>query len=116
MRIEGGAVVRGSNNAGGIEGGISDGEDIMVRCAVKPVPTTKKSARSVNLNTGKEASAQYERSDVCAVSAAAIICECVLSFEIASALCDKFGSDSIEEMRLNWRTYLKAIRRFWKKV
>jgi len=79
MRIEGGAVTRTSNNAGGIEGGISNGEDIIVRCA-------------------------------------AIICECVLSFEIASALCEKFGSDSIEEMRSNWRTYLKAIRRFWKKV
>jgi chorismate synthase len=116
MRIEGGAVTRGSNNAGGIEGGISNGEDIIVRCAVKPVPTTKKSGQSVNLNTGEEASARYERSDVCAVAAAAIICESVLSFEIASALCEKFGSDSLEEMRSNWRTYLKAIRRFWKKV
>jgi chorismate synthase len=116
MRIEGGAVKRKSNNAGGIEGGISNGEDIVVRCAVKPVPTVRKTIRSVNLITGKEAFAEYERSDICAVPGAAIICECVVSFELASAFCEKFGSDSLEEMRANWQTYLKAIKKFWKKV
>jgi len=116
MRIGDGAVIRESNNAGGIEGGISNGEDILVRCAVKPVPTTKKSAQSVNLITGENARARDERSDICAVPAAALICECVLSFEVAGAFCEKFGSDSLQEMRSNWHNHLQAIKEFWKKV
>jgi chorismate synthase len=116
MRVEGGVVVRSSNNAGGIEGGMSNGEDIVVRCAVKPVPTTRKGTRSVSLITGKDAVAHYGRSDVCAVPAAAIICECVLSFEVASAFCEKFGCDCLGEMKANWSGYVKGIKKFWKKV
>ncbi|MEA1960988.1 MAG: chorismate synthase [Bacillota bacterium] len=90
--------VRGSNNAGGIEGGISNGQDIVVRAAMKPIATLYNPLRSVHLGSGESAEAAIERSDICAVPAAAVVGEAVLAFELANAFLEKFGGDSIIEI------------------
>ena len=94
---------RHSNRAGGIEGGISNGQPIVVRAAMKPIPTTVTPLRSVNLITGEPATTQYQRSDVCAVPAASIVGEAMVAWVIAGALVEKFGGDSIEEMKSRWK-------------
>ncbi len=96
-------VKRYSNRAGGIEGGISNGEPIVVRAAMKPIPTTIKPLRSVDLATGEPATTQYQRSDVCAVPAASIVGEVMVAWVIADALMEKLGGDSIEEMKSRWK-------------
>ena len=103
---------RKSNNAGGIEGGMTTGEDIVIRAAMKPISTLKKPLSSVDIRTKKAVRATVERSDVCAVPAAAVIGEAVSSIEIANALIEKFGGDSISEMRRNYDGYLAQIKRF----
>lgn len=90
--------VRPTNNAGGIEGGMSNGEPIVVRAAMKPIATLKKPLSSVDFSTGKKTKASFERSDVCAVSAASVVLENVVAFEIASALLEKLGGDALAEM------------------
>src|SRR5512143_2904851 len=101
---------RKTNNAGGIEGGMSNGEDIVLRAAMKPIPTLMKPLRSVDLETKKPLKAGVERSDVCAVPAAGVVAEAVVAFEIASAMVEKFGGDSIDEMKRNYEEYQKHIR------
>jgi len=96
---EGGQVVRPTNRAGGIEGGISNGQPILVRAAMKPIPTTIKKQDSVNLQTGRPAATEYQRSDVCAVPAAAVVGEAMLAWTLAAALRDKLGGDSLDEMK-----------------
>ena len=103
---------RKSNNAGGIEGGMTTGEDIIIRAAMKPIATLRKPLSSVDIRTKKPARAAVERSDVCAVPAAAVIGEAVSSIEIANSLIEKFGGDSISEMRRNYDGYLAQIKRF----
>lgn len=92
-------VVRLSNRAGGIEGGISNGEPIVVRAAMKPIPTLRKGLRSVDIATGMEAIAPYQRSDVCAVPAAAVVGEAMVAWTLAEALVEKLGGDSLREMQ-----------------
>jgi chorismate synthase len=92
-----------SNRAGGIEGGISNGEPIVVRAAMKPIPTTVTPLRSVDLSTGEPATTQYQRSDVCAVPAASVVGEAMVAWILADALMEKLGGDSIEEMRPRWK-------------
>jgi len=93
------AVGRASNRAGGIEGGMSNGQPIVVRAAMKPIPTTVTPLRSVDLATGEPAATQYQRSDVCAVPAASIVGEAMVAWVLADALLEKLGGDSLAEMK-----------------
>ena len=101
---------RPTNNAGGLEAGMTNGQPLVVRAAMKPISTLRKPLGSVNLRTKEAEEAAYERSDVCAVSAAAVIVENVVAFEVAAALVDKFGGDSIEEMEARHELYLRLAR------
>jgi chorismate synthase len=92
-------VVRNTNRAGGIEGGTSNGQPIVARAAMKPIPTTITPQRSVDLATGEPAETQYQRSDVCAVPAASIVGEAMLAWVLADAWMEKVGGDSVVEMR-----------------
>ncbi|MEE9614411.1 MAG: chorismate synthase, partial [Thermodesulfobacteriota bacterium] len=103
---------RKTNNAGGIEGGTSNGEPLVLRAAMKPIPTLYKPLRSVDIKTKKAFKATIERSDVCAVPAAAVIGEAVVAFEVARSFIEKFGGDSMKEIKRNHRGYLKQIRSF----
>jgi chorismate synthase len=96
-------ITRHSNRAGGIEGGTSNGQPIVVRAAMKPIPTTVTPLRSVDLSTGEPATTQYQRSDVCAVPAASVVGEAMVAWVIADALMEKLGGDSIEEMKSRWK-------------
>lgn len=100
---------RRTNNAGGIEGGMSNGEPIAFRIAMKPIPTLYKPLRSVDIETKKPFKASVERSDVCAVPAAGVVAEAVMAFELATAFLEKFGSDSIVELERNYTGYLKQL-------
>jgi len=102
---------RRTNRAGGIEGGISNGEQIVLRAAMKPLPTLGKPLETVDLETKGSSRAIKERSDVCAVPAMGVIAEAVTAFEIARALCEKLGGDSLEEMKRNFKGYLEQIER-----
>lgn len=102
--------VRPTNNAGGLEGGMTNGQPLIVRAAKKPISTLAKPLASVNLETKEPSAASYERSDVCAVSAASIIIENVVAFEIAAALVDKFGGDSLHEMQARYDLFLQMAR------
>jgi chorismate synthase len=103
---------RKTNNAGGIEGGISNGEEITVRAAMKPIPTLYKPLRSVDIDTKEPIEATVERSDVCAVPAAAVVAEAVVAIEIAGAFLEKFGGDSMEEIWRNFESYNDYLRTF----
>ena len=100
------------NNAGGIEGGMSNGEPIVLRAAMKPIPTLYKPLRSIDIKTKKPFQATVERSDICAVPAASVVGEAVVAFEIANVFIEKFGGDSISEIKRNYRGYLEYLRRF----
>ncbi|MCX8066791.1 MAG: chorismate synthase [Anaerolineae bacterium] len=97
------AILRPSNRAGGIEGGISNGQPIVVRAAMKPIPTTVTPLRSVDFATGEATITQYQRSDVCAVPAAAVVGEAMVAWVLADALMEKLGGDSLDEMKARWR-------------
>ncbi len=94
-----GTIVRASNHAGGIEGGMSNGQPIIVKAAMKPIPTMKNPLQSVDLTTKQAVPSFFERADVCAVPAAAVVCEGVVAIEIANALLEKFGGDSLSEIQ-----------------
>ncbi len=99
----------GTNNHGGIEGGITTGEDIIVRAAVKPIPTLAHPLPSVDLDTGEEVLAHYERSDVCVVPAAGVVAEAMVAIVLADAWLEKFGGDSLAEMRAGVEAYLHTL-------
>jgi len=101
---------RPTNNAGGLEAGMTNGQPLVIRAAMKPISTLRKPLESVNLRTKQAEEAAYERSDVCAVSAAAVIVEHVVAFEMAAALVDKFGGDSVEEMLARFKLYHDLAR------
>ena len=103
---------RKTNNAGGIEGGMTNGEDIVIRAVMKPISTLKKPLSSVNIKTKKSISATVERSDVCAVPAAGVIGEAVSAIEIANAVIEKFGGDSLAEIKRNYKGYIEQIKKF----
>ncbi|MDP3298192.1 MAG: chorismate synthase [Thermodesulfovibrionia bacterium] len=103
---------RKTNNAGGIEGGISNGMPIVLRAAMKPIPTLRTPLSSVDIISKKSFNAAYERSDVCAVPAASVIGEAVAAFVIADSFLEKFGGDSIDEIKRNYEGYLKQISNF----
>lgn len=103
-----GVLKRQSNACGGIEGGISNGEPIWVRMAMKPIPTTRKGQPTVDLATGKSSLTYYERSDVCPVPRAVPVLESVIAIVIADALIEKLGGDSLDEMQSRFATLRKA--------
>ena len=106
---EDGRFVRKTNRAGGLEGGMSNGQPIIVRGAMKPISTQYAPMASVDLLTKEPFKASIERSDICSVPAAGVIGEAVVAFEVARALREKFGGDSLEEMTRNYRGYLTSL-------
>jgi len=100
---------RMTNNAGGLEAGVTNGEDIVVRAAMKPISTLGAPLNSIDIRNKKPHKAQVERYDTCAVHAASVVAEAVVSFEIAKAFLEKFGSDSIKEIARNFSSYTDSI-------
>ncbi len=100
--VEAGVITRRTNRAGGIEGGVTNGQPLVVRAAMKPIPTTLTPLRSVDLATRRPTLTQYQRSDICAVPAAAIVGEAMLAWVLADALLEKLGGDSLAEMKAHW--------------
>jgi chorismate synthase len=105
-----GGLGRATNRAGGLEGGVTTGEPLVIRAAMKPISTLRKPLASVDLRTGEAASAAVERSDVCAVPAAAVIGESMVALVLADAFLEKFGGDSVEELRSNFEGYLTYLK------
>ncbi len=103
--------LRPTNNAGGLEAGMTNGQPVIVRAAMKPISTLRQPLESINLTTKEPEEASYERSDVCAVSAASVIVENVVAFEMARAFTEKFGHDSLEEIEARFDLYLEMARK-----
>jgi chorismate synthase len=106
---EDGALVRRTNRAGGFEGGITTGQPVIVRAAMKPISTTLTPLRSVDLASGEPALTRYERSDICAVPRAVVIGEAMVAFVVADALLEKLGGDSLDEMRPRFAALRRAM-------
>lgn len=104
--------IRKTNNAGGLEGGITNGEPIVLRVAMKPISTLYSPKKSVDIETKQPFDATVERSDICTVPAAGVVGEAVVAFEIANAMIDKFGGDSLEEMKRNYLAYQEYVKAF----
>jgi chorismate synthase len=104
-----GRVERLSNRAGGIEGGMSNGEALRVRAAMKPISTVPRALRTIDTATGEAATANHQRSDVCAVPPAAVVAEAMVALVLAEAVLEKFGGDSVAEVRRNIESYLAAV-------
>ena len=102
-------VVRSTNRAGGLEGGMTNGQPLRVRAAMKPISTVPRALATVDLATGEEAVAIHQRSDVCAVPAAGVVAEAMVALVLARAALEKFGGDSLTETRRNIEGYLRAI-------
>jgi chorismate synthase len=109
---EGRRFTRGANQAGGLEGGITNGQDILVRGYLKPISTLRRPLESVDLDTRAPALAAYERSDVCVVPAAGVIGEAMVALVLAGAMVEKFGGDSLDEARRNFDGYIQQVREF----
>jgi len=103
---------RPHNNAGGIEGGVSNGEDLVVRGYLKPISTLRKPLESVRFDTREATSASYERSDICVVPAGGVAAEAMVAITLAGVAAQKFGGDSVLEMKRNFDQYIEQIRRF----
>lgn len=112
MYEEGRGFYRASNRAGGFEGGMTTGEPIVVRGVMKPISTLYKALQSVDIDTKEAFTAQVERSDTCAVAAAGVIMENIVAWEVASAFLDKFGGDSLEEIRNNYNSFLEQVKSY----
>jgi chorismate synthase len=109
-----GRIVRPTNRAGGIEGGMTNGEPVVVRAAMKPLSTLRRALESVDLKHGSRKDAHFERSDVTAVPAAAIVCEASVAIVLAQAFCEKLGGDSLAEMRRNYDGYVAQLAPRWR--
>lgn len=103
---------RASNRLGGFEGGMTNGMPIVVRGVMKPIPTLYKPLQSVDIDTKEPFTAQVERSDACAVPAACVVLESVVAWEVAKAFLDKFGGDSLEEIKANYENYLAQLESY----
>jgi chorismate synthase len=101
-----------TNRAGGLEGGITNGEELRLRGYLKPISTLRRPLRSIDIDTKQEESAAFERSDVTAVPAAGVIGEAMLALVLASAMREKFGGDHIEEMRRNFDAYREQLHEY----
>jgi len=111
-----GGFRRRSNNAGGLEGGMTTGEPLVVRVAMKPISTLMSPLKTVDLATGQSANAQSERSDVTAVPAMGVIAEALVALVLADAMLEKFGGDSLRELRRNYDGYVASLGRRWKEL
>lgn len=105
-------VYHGTNNAGGIEGGMSNGEDIIVKAVMKPIPTLYNPLRSIDIYSGEAYEAAIERSDICAVPAAAVVAGSVVAWEIARSFMEKFAGDSMEEIKMNFNNWKEVTKNF----
>jgi chorismate synthase len=103
---------RTTNRAGGMEGGVTNGQDVVVRAFMKPISTLRKGLPSVDIETRQPHRSQWERSDVTAVPACGVVCEAMLAIVLADAMREKFGGDSLAEMKRNYDAYLEQLRRF----
>lgn len=109
-------IKRKTNQLGGIEGGMTTGEELVIRCAMKPIPTLYKPLKSININTLEGYSASIERSDNCAVPACSVACENVVAFVICKYFLDKIGGDNLNDLKSNYNTYIKRLGdRGWKR-
>jgi chorismate synthase len=115
-RSQTGGFARRTNRAGGLEGGITTGEPLVVRVAMKPISTLMRPLATVDLASGATAKAQSERSDVTAVPAMGVIAEAMLALMLGGAMVEKFGGDSLGEMRANYRAYLERLNRRWDRL
>jgi chorismate synthase len=109
---EGRRFSRGANRAGGLEGGITNGQDLLVRGMLKPISTLRRPLESVDLATRQPALAAYERSDVAVIPAAGVIGEAMVALVVAHAFLEKFGGDSLDETRRNHDAYLEQVKNF----
>jgi len=105
-------IFRKTNNAGGFEGGMTNGEPIVIKAVMKPISTVRKGLYSINIRTKKKVKTIYERSDVCAVPSASLIAENVVAIEIANAFMEKFGADEIGEIKANYKKYLSYVKKY----
>ena len=112
LRVPRSAFTRRTNRAGGLEGGITNGEELRVRGYLKPISTLKKPLRSVDINSKEPSEAAYERSDVTVVPAAGVIGESMLAIVLANAMREKFGGDSIDEMKRNFESYVHYLKEY----
>lgn len=103
---------RGANKAGGLEGGITNGEELIVRGLLKPISTLRRPLMSVDMETKEASAAAYERSDVCVVPAAGVAGEAMTAIVLAGAMLEKFGGDSLKETRRNYDSYIQQVREF----
>jgi len=104
------SFVRLTNRAGGLEGGITNGEEIRVRGYMKPISTLRQPLHSIDIDSKEEDLAAFERSDITAVPAAAVIGEAMLAIVLANSMREKFGGDSLEEMKRNFDSYLESVK------
>ena len=111
-RSSGIGFTRPTNNAGGLEGGVTNGQDVVVRAYMKPISTLRRGLPSVDIETREPHRSQWERSDVTAVPACGVVCEAMLAITLADAMREKFGGDSLGEMLSNFERYLARIKRF----
>ncbi|SCI71656.1 Chorismate synthase [uncultured Clostridium sp.] len=110
-------IYRETNRLGGIEGGMTTGDEILIRCAMKPIPTLYKPLNSININTLENYKATVERSDTCAVPACSIVCENVVAFVILQFFLEKFGKDNIEDIKKSYISYMNRLGdRGWKNL
>jgi len=107
--IKGNKIARKTNNAGGIEGGMSNGQPLRVSCAMKPIATLANPLASVEMRTRRPKSAARERSDVCALPAASVVAENAVAFVLTQAIIEKFGGDSMPEITRNYKAYIKTL-------
>ena len=107
--VENGSYIRKTNNAGGIEAGITNGEDIVVNAVMKAIPTMRKPLNSISIDKKEPVQAHFERSDTCAVSACAVVAESMIAIVLADSMLEKFSNDSIIEMQRNYNAYKQRI-------
>ena len=107
--IENGQYVRKTNNAGGVESGITNGEDIVITASMKAIPTMRKPLNSIAIDKKEAVQAHFERSDTCAVAACAVVAEAMVAIVLADAMLEKFSHDSIDEMKINYQNYLDTV-------
>ena len=110
IAVRDGAFVRSRNRAGGLEGGVTNGENIVLEVAFKPISTLMKPLPSADLRTGAPSPAHIERSDVCVVPAAGVVAEAMLALVLADALCEKFGNDSVDDICAAVERYRQRLR------
>lgn len=110
MFFENGKIIRKTNNAGGVEGGMTNGENLVVKASMKAIPTMRSPLNSVNIKTKSEITAHFERSDTCAVSACGVVADAMVATVVVNAFLEKFGQDNYEQIRRNYNSYKEMLR------